>query len=581
MQYIHSTRFVLLTLSLLSACAASGPAPRAAAADPKAAATEVPVTGATGEILTARFAESQNDLNYAADRFLQALANDPHSPDLLQQAFLTCLLAGRPEALRLARLQPDVQAAQLLVADSEAGNGNWDKAESLYATLPKQGLTQVLQPLLVAWAQQGGGKTDAALATLNPYVEGSKFKGIYALHAALIADMAKRAAEAARLYRLAQADFGATNLELAREVASWQNRQGFPADASKTLEALADADPEFAIAMAGLKADAAHPQMHRATDGIAEAYLALAAALSSQDNSDFSLVLIQLSLRLRPDLTAARLLAADILDARQHPSASLRILAPVATDDPLDPVVRVRRVTLLDRTGQSEEALRMLGQLAKDFPNSPEPPTMEGDILREKSRFADAAAAYDRAIALVPHPTRIDWPLFYDRGIALERSHNWTRAEADFQKALELSPDQPFVLNYLGYSWAEQGRNLAKARQMIQRALEERPNDGAIVDSLGWVMLKQGDVAGAITNLEHAVELEPEDATINGHLGDAYATAGRKLEAQYQWRLALSFKPEPDEVPKLQAKLREGEQANGANPATAPAAAALPSKATP
>jgi tetratricopeptide (TPR) repeat protein len=579
MPYIHSTRFVLLALSLLSACAASGPAPHGATSDPKAPVADVPVTGSTGQILAARFAESQNDLNYAADQFLRALANDPHSPDLLQQAFLTCLLAGRPEALTLARMQPDVQAAQLLVADSEATSGNWEKAESLYGALPKQGLTQVLQPLLVAWAQQGGGRTDAALATLNPYVESSRFKGIYALHAALIADMAKRNAEAARLYRLAQADFGTTNLELAREVASWQNRQGFPADAAKTLEALADADPEFAVAMPALKADAAHPQLHRPADGIAEAYLALAAALSSQDNSDFSLVLVQLALRLRPDLTAARLLAADILDARQHPGASLLMLAPVAADDPLDPVVRVRRVALLDRTGQSEEALRQLSQLAKDFPNNPQPPTMEGDILREKSRFADAAAAYDRAIALVPHPQRTDWPLFYDRGIALERSHNWPRAEADFQRALELSPEQPFVLNYLGYSWAEQGRNLAKARQMIQRALEERPNDGAIVDSLGWVMLKQGDVAGAIANLEHAVELEPEDATINGHLGDAYAAAGRKLEAQYQWRLALSFKPEPDEVPKLQAKLREGEQANGA--AAAPSAAALPTKATP
>ena len=581
MQYIHSSpRFVLLALSLLSACAASDPTPHASASPavsaPKAAVADSPVTGATGQYLAGRFAESQNDLNFAADEFLRALATDPHNPDLLQRAFISCLLAGRPEALKLARMQPDVQAAQLLLADTEAANGNWDKAESRYTALPKQGLTQVLQPLLVAWAQQGGGRTDAALATLNPYVESSRFKGIYALHAALIADQAKRSAEAARLYRLAQADFGTTNLELAREVASWQARQGFPADAEKTLDALAEADPEFSIALSGLKTDASRPQLHRATDGIAETYLALAAALSSQDTSDFSLVLVQLALRLRPDLTAARLLAADILDARQHPGAALRILASVNVDDPLDPVVRMRRAALLERSGQSEEALRLLSQLAHDFPTQAAPATMEGDILRAKGRFADAAAAYDRAVALVPHPARIDWPLFYDRGIALERSHNWARAEADFEKALELSPDQPFVLNYLGYSWAEQGHNLAKARQMIERALQERPNDGAIVDSLGWVMLKQGDVAGAIRNLEHAVELEPEDATINGHLGDAYAAAGRKLEAQYQWRLALSLKPEPDEVPKLQAKLRDGEQASSTGPSVAPAAAASP-----
>jgi Flp pilus assembly protein TadD len=365
-------------------------------------------------------------------------------------------------------------------------------------------------------------------------------------------------------------------------VASWQARQGYPTDATQTLSALADADPEFAIALPALKTDMARIQVHSATDGIAETYLALAAALSSQDTSDFSLVLVQLALRLRPDLTAARLLSADILDGRQHPGAALRILSQVGPDDPLEAVVRVRRAALLDREGQSEEALRLLNQLAKDYPNQADPATMQGDILREKGRFADAVAAYDRAVALVPHPTRVNWPLFYDRGIAEERSHNWSRAEADFEKALELSPEQPFVLNYLGYSWAEQGHNLPKARQMIERALQERPNDGAIVDSLGWVMLREGSVKDAVKNLEHAVELEPEDATINGHLGDAYAAAGRKLEAQYQWRRALNLKPEPDEVPKLQAKLRDGDQASGAGSSgTAPAAAVIQNKAVP
>jgi Flp pilus assembly protein TadD len=256
------------------------------------------------------------------------------------------------------------------------------------------------------------------------------------------------------------------------------------------------------------------------------------------------------------------------MDARKQPAAALRVLAPVTADDPVAALVRLRRATLLDRQGASEEALHMLDQLTHDFADRPEPLAMQGDILRGQRRFPEAVAAYDRAVALLAHPGRANWPLFYDRGIALERAHNWPRAEADFLKALELAPNQAFVLNYLGYSWAEQGRNLARARQMIERAMEQRPNDGAIMDSLGWVLLRQGDIAGAVKNLERAVELEPEDATINGHLGDAYAAAGRKLEAQYQWRLALNLKPEPDDVSKLQAKLREGEQANGGAAAT-------------
>ena len=184
----------------------------------------------------------------------------------------------------------------------------------------------------------------------------------------------------------------------------------------------------------------------------------------------------------------------------------------------------------------------------------------EGDLLRGKQRFAEAIAAYDRAIARIKAPGPTDWLVFYDRGICYERSHQWTKAEADFKHALTLAPDQPFVLNYLGYSWADMGQNLTQARAMIEKAVQRRPNDGAIVDSLGWVMLRQGEIAEAVRTLERAVELDPEDASINGHLGDAYWAAGRKLEATYQWRRALIFNPEPDDAAKLEAKLQGGRQ---------------------
>ena len=141
---------------------------------------------------------------------------------------------------------------------------------------------------------------------------------------------------------------------------------------------------------------------------------------------------------------------------------------------------------------------------------------------------------------------------------AAERARDWARAEADFLRALELFPDQPFVLNYLGYSWTEQGRNLPRARQMIERAAAAQPNDGAILDSLGWVQLRQGDVQGAVKQLERAIELDSNDPTITSHLGDAYWAAGRKLEAQFQWRRALTLKPDPDDIVKLEAKLRDG-----------------------
>jgi Flp pilus assembly protein TadD len=148
--------------------------------------------------------------------------------------------------------------------------------------------------------------------------------------------------------------------------------------------------------------------------------------------------------------------------------------------------------------------------------------------------------------------------VFYARGIAHERSGDWERAEADFRRALELSPEQPYVLNYLGYSWVEQGRNLDEARRMLERAVQLRPNDGNIADSLGWALFKLGDLNGAVHWLERAVELEPRSSVINDHLGDAYWMAGRRSEAQFQWRRALALGPEPGEGPRIEAKLREG-----------------------
>ncbi len=552
-------RSVLLALTLLSACAASDPTGQAATngivGTPRGG-TSAP--GVAAAFLTGRFAAAQADNDYAARQFLRVLGADPGSAPIRQQAFLTALLAGLPEAERLARLMPDDPAAQLLLGGLDARAGRWEQAETRFASMARQGITLLLQPLLTAWAQAGQGRPEVALGTLATTPDAQRFRALFALHGGMIADLANRPADAARLYRTAAAEFGGTNLQLARQLASWLQRQGEAAEARSTLATLLQASPDLAIAGPSLLAAVGERPVRSATDGMAEAYLTLAGALRGQERAAFTQVLVQLALDLRPDSATGRLLLAEIQDGRGRPALALAALAPIAADDPLSPVVRLRRAASTERLGKTADALAMLDDLARDTPGQPEAPTMQGDILRSQKRFSDSVAAYDRAIAMLPKPPpRASWPLFYSRGISLDRAHVWARAEADFMTALELQPDQPMVLNYLGYSWTEQGRNLPRARDMVERAVQQRPNDGAITDSLGWVLLRQGDVRGAIKYLERAVELEPEDPTINGHLGDAYLAAGRKIEAQFQWRRALNLKPEADEATKLQAKLRE------------------------
>lgn len=498
-------------------------------------------------------------MDRAADAFRRALATDPDNLELRQQAFLASLMAGRRDTVQLARLLPQNQAAMLSQANEDVRDGNWAQAGARFASLPRQGIQDVMRPLLMAWSQLGAGHAAEALATLRPLMQpGARLRGVYILNAAMIADAADLP-EAGELYRAARAEAGAPNLEPARMMASWQARHGDAAAAEAGLRELVAGSADLSLALPGLLRNLGTRPVRNASDGVAEVYLFIAAGLQSQDAKDFANILVRLALDLRPDLTAARLLASEIAIGGKHPETGLSLLAAVSADDPLIAVVQLRRAALEQRLGRNAPALAILEQLAREQPDRPEPHMVQGDILRLEQRFPEAVTAYDRALALVAAPGRGEWPLYYQRGIALERSKQWARAEADFLKALELAPDQPQVLNYLGYSWTEQGRNMVRARQMIERAAAQRPNDGAIADSLGWVVLRQGDVPVAVRHLERAVELEPGDATINSHLGDAYQAAGRLLEAQFQWRRALALKPEPDEVPKLEAKLRDAE----------------------
>jgi tetratricopeptide (TPR) repeat protein len=551
MQHARAARrFVLLALTLLSACAAS---------EPSGDSNSGPIpAGVIGNFLAGRFALAEGDSATAANDLLKAVAQSPNDPELTLQAFIACLNAGRPEVVRLARQLPDSQVAQLVLADVDIKAARWQEAEARFHALPRQGMTQLLQPLLVAWAQQGAGRTDTALSTLRPYVETPRYRALFALQAAMIADLGNRPEEAARLYRLAETSMPEASLRLAQILASWQARSGQAGDAQRILAALPATMPNLSIAMPGLIANVTKRPVARPSEGIAEAYFTFAALLRAQDANDFSLIMLRLALDLRPDFAAARLLAADILGTQHHQQSALRILNEVPASDPIVAVVQLRRATLIEQLGRSDDAMRDLERLAREYPDSPLPDAQRGDILRSKQRFSDAVEAYDKAIGRISRPVASDWVVYYDRGVAEERSHQWPKAKADFEHALQLSPDQPFVLNYLGYSLADMGHHLDEARQMIQSAAARRPNDGAITDSLGWVMFRQGHSRDAVKMLERAVELEPEDATINAHLGDAYWAVGRKIEAQYQWRRALNLNPTADDAAKLEAKLNTG-----------------------
>ncbi len=509
-----------------------------------------------GAYLASQFATSQGRLDLAAHNMMAALDADPSSVELQKDAFALALLAGMPDAVHLAASVPDNPAAQLLLADNKARAGDWQAAELAYAELGHSGVIDALRPLLLAWAQQAQGRIDRALETLQTAAEGGHLANFYLLHAALIADVDHRDGLAARMYAQVQKDMGEPNLRLAQILASWQARSGNMDQARATIEALVHATPELGLAEKSLLANIDKPQIADARQGIAEAYASMAGALRGQDSGELPALLLQLALGMQPDLTEARLIGAEIDSGNHDDLHAAQQLADVSPNDPLAPVAALQLAAFQGRLGQDGKAAATLEKLAADFPDQAQPLTELGDIYAGEKKYPDAVAAYDRAVARLAHPQKQDWVLFYARGAALERVNDWARAEADMKEALTLSPDQPFVLNFLGFSWTEQNHNLDQAKHMIQRALEQRPNDGAIVDSLGWVLLRQGDVKDAVHTLEKAAEMEPADPSITGHLGDAYWDAGRHVEAEDQWRRALALDPDPGEAARIETRLK-------------------------
>ncbi len=525
---------------------------------------------ALGSYLAATVAGYLGDNGVAADLLLDSVSHDPGEKELLQPAFLFSTLAGRPEAAALAVRVPSSLITTLVLANAAAAQGDWTPAIRNLDALPGSALNQVIRPLLLAWAQQGAGDTDAALRTLASVGSGGPLASACALEAGLVAETAGRNAAAAGLYRNATALFSDSSLAAVQEAGGFLLRSGHPDEAHAMLGGLVQHIALLGMVQSALFDSLRQPVVRDPRQGLAHAYLAIAALLQDPNNGgggkgakEAAGFMLRFALDLQPDLAPARLMMAELL-APEHPETAVAVLAGIRHDDPLAPLAELRSAELAAATGHRDDSIARLQALVNAYPDRPEPAQALGDVLSEAKRYPEAVAAFDKALddrrrldGAGAGLSGSDWQLLFSRAVAFDRQDRWPQAKADLQQALALSPEEPFVLNYLGYSMVERHQDLQQARSLIQRALDSRPEDGSIRDSLGWAMLRENDVPGAIRTLEQAAEQIPEDPTVNYHLGSAYWAAGRKIEAEDQWRWALVLHPEPDDAARIRDALRQ------------------------
>jgi tetratricopeptide (TPR) repeat protein len=518
-----------------------------------------------GNYLAAIVAGAERDTVAAATFSREALRFDPRNTELIERAFVAAVSNGSmieafPLAERLLAREPNNGLARLVLGIKALKAKQFAAARAQFSSSGNGQPRDLTSTLLSAWAYQGAGDTKKALELVDRLRE-ENFAVFRDYHKALIADVANDTAEATKRFKAAyEAD--KNTLRLVDAYARFMARHGNQLEAIRAYEAFDQVLPNHPIVKAAL-ADLRGGKtldafVKTAEQGAAEVLFGLGAVGSRQGDDTAALIYLRLSLFLSSQNGLAVLTLGDIFEHIKQYEGAIDIYQMLPETDALRTTADIQIGQDLEVLGRTADATKVLKQVVEDHPKDEDALAALGNLQRTRKQFAEAAETYTNALAESTKAPKAQWPLYYFRGISYERQKNWPQAEADFKHALELFPEQPLVLNYLGYSWVDQGMHLDEAFTMLHRAVELRPTDGYIVDSLGWANYRLGRYDEAVKELERAIDLKPSDPVINDHLGDAYWRIGRKLEAHFQWNHARDMNPEPDDLPRILGKIENG-----------------------
>ena len=521
----------------------------------------------SGSYLAARHASVERDAASAATFYRSALRTDPKNNELLDRAFISSLADGDiDEAVKLAdrilAVDKTNRVARLVIGVRDLKQKKYATAQANINQSIRGPITDLVATLLSSWAAYGAGDTKVAVSNIDKLAGPEWYPIFKDLHTGMILELAGKEKEAGvrleRAYKLED-----SMLRVSDDYARWLSRNKDAAAAEAIYQAFDKKLPRHPLVQEALREVKAGKKLPPLVDspqaGAAEALYGIGSTLTRRGGEDLALVYLQLALYLAPNHPMALLSLADLYESVKKPAMAIKIYERMPASSPLKRNAQIQLAIDLDSVDRTDEAIKVLKGVTADDSKDVEAIMALGNIERGRKKFADCVVTYSQGIDLLPKSTeKNSWVYYYYRGICEERSKQWDKAEADMRKALDLQPEQPHVLNYLGYSWIDQGVNLDEGMKMIKRAVDQRPDDGYIVDSLGWAYYRIGNYEDAVKNLERAIDLKPEDPTINDHLGDAYWRVGRTLEAKFQWAHARDLKPEPEDLPKIEAKIEHG-----------------------
>jgi tetratricopeptide (TPR) repeat protein len=540
-----------------------------------------PADSLAGNYLAGLVANGQRDTAAAALFLREAHRADPRNLVLLESALLAQLADGSiSDAMRLAeRLIQRESAnpvARLALGARAIKNRQFQTAREHLAKLSppaRRGEPDLTASLLTAWTYVGGGETRRALEIVDRFGD-ERLAGLRNYFGGLMADVGNNRPEALKRLRAA---YGGerVSIRVADAYARLEARAGNRDAALAVYRELGEFPPNQPFVSEALKLLEAGgtppPMVQNVVEGAGDTLYNLGsnAANAAEDSASVvfqQLAYLQLSLYLHPQNELALMTLAETMEEIKQGDRAIELYSRIPETSGLRLRGQIRAAYAHDALGRTDEAIRLLEAQATATPGNIDVLTALSGLHRAKKRWPEAIEAMDRAIAALPAVNAQHWNLFYARGIAYERNKQWPKAEADLKRALELLPtdrsnnrNRAQVLNYLAYSWVDQGLNIDQSFEMLKQAVAlTEGRDGYIVDSLGWAYFKLGKYEDAVRELERAVELRPGDPVINDHLGDAYWRVGRLNEARFKWTHARDLKPEPDELASILRKLERG-----------------------
>ncbi|CAI3922803.1 Flp pilus assembly protein TadD [Commensalibacter communis] len=519
--------------------------------------------GGYGDYLAAVFAARTDDSDMASRLYHNVLSLRPTDNDLRRITFYHSVLAGNDIAVQLAKTQKD-PIADLIMANDAILKGQWQDAYRYVSRPPMDMFSQMTYPLLQAWCLYGEGNKDQALAMLIKNSQGKPLSALYTLHTGIMYSLAKDDDKAGAYFERANKSFPGEDMLLTQTYGNWLIRHHRAGKAEAMVGNLVKNLPFLQVSAQDIKNDLQQFPLKNTQQAIAQVYLAMASLLQQDiasqppdSNIDQKLanrialhteqIFLRLALKLNPDLSSAKMMLSGILAQEKNFEAAKDVLLPIAVNDPLKTVMQLRVARLNALLDHNEQAEKEIKALIQDYPLSADIRQALADLYFDQKQYQKAAETYSKVLELTQLMDSSVWPVFFARAASYEKLNQWDKAEKDLKQALVFAPNEPMLLNFLGYSWILKGKNTQEAQEILQKAVDIAPEEGAIRDSLGWAMLVNNQLDDAVKQLELAAETIPQDPELNYHLGVAYWKTGRHQEAINQWNVALTCSPTPEE----------------------------------